>query len=126
MPTFEGRTVLVIGGSSGMGRGAARAVAARGGDVVVTSRSPERVGDAVAAVLRDLAPADGAAALGRVRGAACDLTDLDGVRAAVADVGVVDHLVVTAAPARGVTDREFFDGKFWGTQARPSPPRRRR
>jgi NAD(P)-dependent dehydrogenase (short-subunit alcohol dehydrogenase family) len=38
------------------------------------------------------------------------------VRRAVAEPPVLDHLVVTAAPGRGVTDRQFFDGKFWGSQ----------
>lgn len=116
MPTFEGRTALVIGGSSGMGRGAARALAARGASVLVTSRSAERLGDAVNGVLEGLAPVDGASALGEVRGVVCDLGDSESIRAAVAGVERLDDLVVTAAPARGGTDREFFDGKFWGTQ----------
>jgi len=117
VPTFAGQTALVIGGSSGMGRGAARALAARGATVVVTSRSAARIDAAIAGVTDGLAPADGADVMGPVSGVACDLVDPDTVRAAVAGLAALDHLIVTAAPGRGVTDREFFDGKFWGTQA---------
>ena len=115
--SFVGQTVLVIGGSSGMGRGAARAVAARGGRVVVTSRSADGLPAAVAGVLDDLSPLDGVDRVGPVTGAVCDLGDPDSVRAAVLDAPGLDHLVVTAAPGRGVSDREFFDGKFWGSRA---------
>lgn len=114
--TFAGQSALVIGGSSGMGRGAARAFAARGGDVVVTSRTAERIPAAVDAVRSGLAPADGASRLGTVSGVVCDLADETSVRRAVAEPARIDHLVVTAAPGQGVTDREFFDGKFWGSQ----------
>jgi NAD(P)-dependent dehydrogenase (short-subunit alcohol dehydrogenase family) len=116
VPTFDGQTVLVIGGSSGMGRGAARAIAARGGEVVITSRHAEQIPAAIDAVLADLVPADGSPAVGRVRGVVCDLTRPDVVRDAVVGCGRLDHLIVTAAPGTGVTDRAFFDGKFWGSQ----------
>jgi len=115
--TFQGRTVLVIGGSSGMGRGAARAVAARGGDVMVTSRSVQRLAEAVSAVTDGLAPADGATALGSVEAVVCDLNDESSVREAVRAPDRLDHLIVTAAPGRGGSDRDFFDGKFWGSRA---------
>ena len=100
-----------------MGRGAARAYAARGGDVWVTSRAEDRLERAVAAVLDGLEPLDGARALGAVHGVACDLSDPDSVRTAVARPPELTDLVVTAAPAAGGTDRGFFDGKFWGSQA---------
>jgi NAD(P)-dependent dehydrogenase (short-subunit alcohol dehydrogenase family) len=115
--SFVGQGALVIGGSSGMGRGAARALAARGADVTITSRSADRLDDAVREVADGLRPLDGVAAPGTVRGVVCDLADRDSVRAAVARPTRLDHLVVTAAPGRGVTDREFFDGKFRGSQA---------
>jgi short-subunit dehydrogenase len=50
MASVVGQSALVIGGSSGMGRGAARAIAARGGDVTITSRSAGRLDEAVAKV----------------------------------------------------------------------------
>lgn len=116
MPTFEGQRALVIGGSSGMGRGAARALASRGCDVVVTSRSDDRLPAAIDGVAADLRPTDGVGRTGSTHGAVCDLTDAASVRDAIGGMDRLDHLVVTAAPGRGVTDREFFDGKFWGTQ----------
>lgn len=100
-----------------MGRGAARAFVARGGDVTVTTRSEDRIEAALSAVLAGLSPVDGATALGAVHGVICDLGDLDSVRAAVEAPPRLDHLLVSAAPGRGGGDRAFFDGKFWGTQA---------
>ncbi len=100
-----------------MGRGAARAFAARGGDVVVTSRSADRLDDAVRAVAHDLEPTDGVQRVGAISAVVCDLNDVVSVTKAVENLDALDHLIVTAAPGRGVTDREFFDGKFWGTHA---------
>ena len=116
MTGFAGRHALIVGGSSGMGRGAARAFAARGGDVTVTTRSADRLDAAIAAVADGLEPAGGSTSVGAVHGVVADLGDPDTLSAAVAIPERLDHLVVTAAPGRGVTDREFFDGKFWGTQ----------
>lgn len=116
MPTFQGQHVLVIGGSSGMGLGAARALAARGAAVTITSRSPDRLPVAVTAVLDGLQPADGSPSIGPVDGVECDLADQPSVQAAVAAPPRLDHLIVTAAPGAGGTDRGFFDGKFWGSR----------
>jgi NAD(P)-dependent dehydrogenase (short-subunit alcohol dehydrogenase family) len=110
------KNAVVIGGSSGMGRGAARALAARGAHVLVTSRSQESADAAARALSTGLEPVDGGTSVGSVVGVACDLLDPASLDAAFADVTVVDVLVVTAAPAVGVSDQEFFDGKFWGTR----------
>ena len=40
--TVQGKTVLVTGGTSGIGEAIARAYAAEGADVVITGRSEER------------------------------------------------------------------------------------
>lgn len=117
MTRVSGQTVLVIGGSSGMGRGAARAVAARGGTVWVTSRSAGRLDAARAAVSEGLEPVDGAPAPGDVHATVCDLADPDSIRAAVLAPPALDHLILTASPAPGGSDRDFFEGKFWGAQA---------
>ncbi|PPK65429.1 SDR family oxidoreductase [Actinokineospora auranticolor] len=115
--TLGGATVLVIGGSSGMGLGVARAAATRGATVVVTTRGgdPAAVADRVARALPDP---------GRVRALPCDLTDAASVAALFERVRAVDHLVITATPgssggAFADTDveaaRGVVDGKLWGT-----------
>lgn len=50
LPDLSGRTALVTGGSSGIGLEAARALAAAGASVVVTSRTQARAADAAADV----------------------------------------------------------------------------
>jgi NAD(P)-dependent dehydrogenase (short-subunit alcohol dehydrogenase family) len=88
---LAGRVVLVTGASSGIGEAAARAVAARGGTVLLVARredSLERVAAEIAA--------DG----GRAHSYACDLTDGTATDALVervlADHGHVDMLVNNA------------------------------
>jgi NAD(P)-dependent dehydrogenase (short-subunit alcohol dehydrogenase family) len=41
-PDLSGQTVVVIGGSAGIGLASARAARAEGADVVLTGRNPER------------------------------------------------------------------------------------
>lgn len=66
--TVAGKRAVVIGGTSGIGRGIARAFAAEGAAVAATSRTPERV-DETAAELEELG-AD-------VVRETCDVTDRD-------------------------------------------------
>lgn len=75
---------VVVGGSSGIGLEVARARAARGDEVVLTSRDPDRAAE-VAASLD-----------GKVSGLALDLNDTHGLADALAGVGTVDRLVVAA------------------------------
>ena len=42
-PELLGQTVVVIGGSAGIGLGTARLARAEGADVILTARSPERL-----------------------------------------------------------------------------------
>lgn len=81
--------VVVIGGTSGIGRHFARTCADRGSEVVITGRAEDRT----------KAAADEIG--GRTRGLALDLADTAGVAAALAGVERVDHLVLTAL------DRDF-------------------
>jgi NAD(P)-dependent dehydrogenase (short-subunit alcohol dehydrogenase family) len=77
------RTV-VIGGTSGIGLEVARARAARGDDVVLTGRDPDRAAEVAASVG------------GSSSGIALDLNETHGLADALAGVGTVDRLVVAA------------------------------
>ncbi len=70
---FEGKKVVVVGGSAGMGRQAAIDVIDRGGSAVIIGRSKERVDDVVAELTNRN---------GKAWGIAADLTE----RSAVTDV----------------------------------------
>jgi NAD(P)-dependent dehydrogenase (short-subunit alcohol dehydrogenase family) len=82
------KTAVVIGGTSGIGRGIARAFAADGADVIATSRTPERVSE-TAADLRKLG--------GETVEVTCDVTDRESLitlrDAAIDEYGDVDVLV---------------------------------
>jgi NAD(P)-dependent dehydrogenase (short-subunit alcohol dehydrogenase family) len=81
---LQGKSVLVLGGASGIGLATAHAAVARGAIVTVTSRSAERA----VRIAREL----GAGA----RGEAADLTKEEETRALYERVGPFDHLVYTA------------------------------
>jgi NAD(P)-dependent dehydrogenase (short-subunit alcohol dehydrogenase family) len=78
--------VVVIGGTSGIGRRLAEAYAARGRDVVITGRERERSAAIAEAI-------DGS---GSVTGCALDLAGPDAIRDCLADVCTVDRLVLCA------------------------------
>lgn len=86
---LDGRRVAVVGGGSGIGREAARALAAQGARVVVADRDT-----AGAAETAELAAADGGST-GTAVPHPLDVLDPDAVRAAVAAWGPLDGLVVT-------------------------------
>ncbi len=103
--------VLVIGGSSGMGRATARAAVDAGAEVVITATSAERL----AAALAELP----AACAGHV----ADLREESSVAALLDRVGTLDHLVITAgdavAPSPLTTTpladlRALLEVRFWG------------
>ena len=113
---LSGTKVVVIGGTSGIGRAVAARVAALGADIVVASSSGARVD----AARRDL-PA-GAVAV------TVDVTDEEQVAALFEQVGSFDHLVYTAGdwgPLGGSRLRELdlgragqvFAVRFWGALA---------
>ena len=80
-PQLAGQTVVVIGGTSGIGLEAARRAHAEGADVVITARNPDRL----RAVGADLG----------ARTAAFDATDFDLLRRFLDDLPVIDHVLLT-------------------------------
>ena len=92
-PSFrlDGKRALVTGASSGIGRGAAVALAGAGAEVwLVARRAPELEG------LADAIRADG----GKAMALALDVTDLDATARALAAHGPFDVLVNSAGLAR--------------------------
>ncbi|WP_035792184.1 SDR family oxidoreductase [Kitasatospora mediocidica] len=73
--------VVVVGGSSGIGRAVARQAAAAGARVVVGSRSEEKLADTAKEI-------DG------ITTGVIDVTDEESVRAFFADLDTIDHLVL--------------------------------
>jgi NAD(P)-dependent dehydrogenase (short-subunit alcohol dehydrogenase family) len=108
-PELRGQTVVVIGGSSGIGLETARRARAEGADVILTGRDPERLQRA-------------AAELGALRAAAFDATDPAALDQFFKGLpGQIDHVMVTGpgpyyAPLADL-DRERalrdFDAHLW-------------
>ena len=93
-PDLRGRTALVTGGTSGIGRGFALACAEHGADVAINYRSSE----AEAAATAEEAREHGVEAV-PVRGNVTDPDEVDGLFAAVEDeLGEVDVLVNNVGP----------------------------
>jgi NAD(P)-dependent dehydrogenase (short-subunit alcohol dehydrogenase family) len=113
LQSIQNKHVVVIGGTSGIGRAVARQAAAAGARVTVASRNRQRVDDTVALL--------GAPAQGRV----VDLTDAESVRAFFAQAAEIDHLIlpgneVHIAPFRKlpIADAQAsMASKFWGQYA---------
>ena len=69
MPVFEGQKLVVVGGSSGMGRQTAEDVVAAGGSAVIIGQDPGKVEETVQTLIRD----------GKAWGITADLADRDQV-----------------------------------------------
>jgi len=109
--TLDGKRIVVLGGSSGIGLAVAQAAAREGGAVVIVSSRQARVDAALAEL-----PAG-------TEGRTADLADEPAVRALFEGLGDFDHLVFTAGEALhlgpiGQTDvaaaRAFFSVRYWG------------
>jgi NAD(P)-dependent dehydrogenase (short-subunit alcohol dehydrogenase family) len=92
---LDGRRAVVVGAGSGIGREAARALAAHGAEVVCADRD-----------------VDAAAATGAGTAYALDVLDRDAVRAAATDLGAVDVLVFTAATNVRKRLLDYADAEF--------------
>jgi NAD(P)-dependent dehydrogenase (short-subunit alcohol dehydrogenase family) len=106
---LDGQTVVIIGGSSGIGLATARLVVAQGGSVVLGSRTQAKVEDAV----ETLGP--------RATGRTVDATSPESLAEFFEPLGAVDHLFVPAASYRTGSIRDLdladaespFRAKFW-------------
>lgn len=78
------RTVVIVGGTSGIGLGLARACAQRGWQVVITGRDADRA----AKVAAEVGPS--------VKGVGFDLAAPAGIAGALAGIGPMDHIVLSA------------------------------
>jgi retinol dehydrogenase-12 len=100
MSDLAGRTFLVTGANTGIGRATAEGLAGRGGRVYVASRSPEKGAAAVAAI-------KASAGSDTVWFLPLDLADLDSVRACASSFLARDEplhgCLEASAPARVVT-----------------------
>jgi NAD(P)-dependent dehydrogenase (short-subunit alcohol dehydrogenase family) len=81
---LSGKSIVVLGGTSGIGLATARAAAAKGAVVTVTSRSAERLARAA----RELGQ--------NIRGEAANLESEAETKAVFERLGALDHLVYTA------------------------------
>ncbi len=109
--TFDGKRILILGGTSGIGLALAEAAAARGAHIVVASSNAARVAEAVASL-----PAG-------TEGHGLDLLDEAAVRAFFDAIGAYDHLVYTAGEPLHLTPladlpvadaRRFLELRYWG------------
>jgi NAD(P)-dependent dehydrogenase (short-subunit alcohol dehydrogenase family) len=110
MASLANKTVVVLGGSSGIGLATAKAAQAEGAKVIVTGRSRDRL-NAAQSVLGSGG-----------RTVALDVADEPGSRALFHELDHVDHIFITAGTivldARLKADsaalRPAIDTRFWG------------
>ena len=116
--TLNGKRIVVLGGSSGIGLATAQAASTAGASVVVASSNEGRVNAAVATL-----PAGAA-------GYAVDLTDERAMKDFFAGLGLLDHLVFTAGESLQLgtladteieTARGFFGLRYWGAYMAAMP-----
>jgi NAD(P)-dependent dehydrogenase (short-subunit alcohol dehydrogenase family) len=105
---FQGKKVVVVGGSSGIGYATAAMAKAAGADVTIASRPGERL--------------EAAAKQLGVKAVAADVIGDEAVENLFRTTGTVDHVVVTAAVLKtgpikqlSMADaRATLESKFWG------------
>lgn len=96
MATLAGKTVIIIGGSSGIGYGVAKAaLLSRASHVIICSSSQNKVDKALSRLKSDTSALP-ASVESTVSGEIVDAKDSASVKALFARVGEVDHLVWTS------------------------------
>jgi NAD(P)-dependent dehydrogenase (short-subunit alcohol dehydrogenase family) len=111
---WQGKRVVILGGSSGIGLAVAKQALLQGADVVVVSSNPDRIQKAVQSL------GEG------VEGQAADLSDERAVAALFTRLGPIDHLVFTAADSLQLQEladtdltnaRRAFELRYWSALA---------
>jgi len=116
MLDLAGRVAIVTGGSKGIGRAIATALAHSGADVVLCSRDSAESEHAAAEIARAGA-GESEARVGRVHGVAADVRDLEDVRGlvatAVTEFGGLDILIANAGVGGGFGPIDEMDPESW-------------
>lgn len=107
---LKNKRVILIGGSSGIGLAAAKLMLTQGAEVIIASRSSEKLEKAKAELG------------GKVISYVVDVSKEEQVKSLFETVGRIDHIVVTAAETFGgaflasdpAADHKMFENKFWG------------
>ena len=109
--SLENQQILFVGGSSGMGFGAAKIADQLGANVIITSHNQQKLSNALSKLSS------------KARSAVVDVTNSDSVSELFNEVKEFDHLFMTAGPgSRSMfwedpieAGRNYFEGKFWST-----------
>lgn len=111
---LAGKTVIVFGGSAGIGLATAKLAASEGASVIIVSSNQQRINQAL-----EQLPADS-------QGFAIDLSKEENIRNFFDKTGQFDHLVYTAGENLVVSDLDkidfdkscqFFNVRYWGALA---------
>jgi NAD(P)-dependent dehydrogenase (short-subunit alcohol dehydrogenase family) len=108
--SLANKTIVILGGSSGIGLATARAARAEGAEVIITGRSGKRLESAKGELG------------GNVRTVSLDVGDEAGTRALFSELPRVDHVFITAGAVlfdpklatEAETVRPALDTRFWG------------
>jgi NAD(P)-dependent dehydrogenase (short-subunit alcohol dehydrogenase family) len=109
--SLQGKKIIILGGSSGIGLATAKAAAKQGASIVIVSSNQEKINNA----LKDLP--------GGSEGYAVDLSKEENIKDLFSKTGNFDHLIYSAGEnltlnTIDATDidqaRSFFTLRFWG------------
>jgi len=111
MQTLKNKTVLVVGGSSGIGLAIAKASAAIGAKVIIASRSEKKLAKALQTLSGD-----------QVKAISVDITNSSSIEKLFSKTGKIDHMQISASevtfePFETIsidTAKRSFESKFWG------------
>jgi len=129
MATLAGKTVVVVGGSSGIGFGVAKAsLLSSASHVIIVSSNKQRVEDAVVrlqAAVSEAAKSTHLSVVGKITGDVLDVRSIAGVHEFFGKIGELDHLVWTSGDPLRLgfpnvdleAQKDIFDVRFWGATA---------